>query len=121
MSAALVPPTVPPEALAIIQQGSPKPQVQSPAVTVDSVKVQVAPLPKQAEESLRPAKVKVEKERGGEPVALVSVNFRLPATISPVLLKASSDRKIKKSHPFTQQDIVAEALTDWLKKNGYQV
>jgi len=37
------------------------------------------------------------------------------------LLKASSDRKIKKVHPFTQQDIVAEALTDWLKKNGCQV
>jgi len=43
-------------------------------------------------------------------------NIRLPATIPPALLKASSERKIKKIHPFTQQDIVAEALTVWLQK-----
>ena len=121
MSAALVPPTVPPEALAIIQLGSPKPQVQTQTIAVDSVKVQAAVLPESPAALLRPAKPKAEKERGPEGVALVSVNFRLPSTISPALLKASSERKIKKLHPFTQQDIVAEALTDWLKKNGYQV
>jgi hypothetical protein len=59
--------------------------------------------------------------RGVESVGIVSATFRLPATLPPALLKASSDRKIKKVHPFTQQDIVAEALTDWLKKNGCQV
>ncbi len=121
MSAALVPPTVPPEALAIIQQGSPKPQVQAQPIAVDSVKVQAAVLPESPAALLRPARAKAEKERGGEGVALVSVNFRLPSTIAPALLKASSDRKIKKIQPFTQQDIVAEALTDWLKKSGYQV
>ena len=120
MSAAIQPPTVTPDLLAIIDQGSPKPQTPRPPVAVDAVKVQTGATPKQVEEPQRPAKAKVEKERGGDSAALVSVNFRLPATIAPALLKASSDRKIKKIQPFTQQDIVAEALTDWLRKNGYQ-
>ena len=122
MSAALQPPVVPPEAIAIIQQGAAKPLTQNPVVAaVDSAKVQPAATPKPSEESQRPAKLRAEKERGAESVAIVSATFRLPATLPPALLKASSDRKIKKVHPFTQQDIVAEALTDWLKKNGCQV
>ena len=121
MSAALQPPVVPPEAFAIIAQGAAKPLTQNPVVAVDSAKAQPVTASKPTEESQRPAKAKAEKERGAESVAIVSATFRLPATLPPALLKASSDRKIKKIHPFTQQDIVAEALTDWLKKNGCQI
>jgi len=121
MSAALLPPTVPPEAIAIIQQGAPKPLTQNPTVAVDSVKVQAAALPKPIEAIQQPAKKPAGRDREAESAALVSVNFRLPATIPPALLKASSERKIKKIHPYTQQHIVAEALTEWLKKNGYQI
>jgi hypothetical protein len=94
---------------------------QTPTIAVDSAKVQPVAAPRASDETQRPAKARAEKDRGAETVAIVSATFRLPATIPPALLKASSDRKIKKIHPFTQQDIVAEALTDWLKKNGYQV
>jgi hypothetical protein len=123
MSAALQPPTVSPEAIAIIQQGSPKPQAQNPIVpvVVDSTKVQPATLSKETSEAQRPAKPKFERGREVEAVGLVSVNFRLPSNIPPALLKASSDRKIKKLQPFTQQNIVAEALNAWLQKNGYQL
>jgi hypothetical protein len=122
MSAALQPSIVPPEALAIIQQGAPKPMTQNPSVAVDSVKVQAsAAAPRQSDEPQHPAKAKIVKERGDEIVAIVSATFRLPATIPPALLKASSERKLKKIQPFTQQGIVAEALTAWLQKNGYQV
>jgi hypothetical protein len=121
MSAALQPPVVTPETLAIIHQGAPKPLTQNPAVAVDSVKVQPATTPTQLDETPRPAKAKAGKDRGDESVAIVSATFRLPATIPPALLKASSERKIKKIQPFTQQGIVAEALTAWLQKNGYQL
>jgi hypothetical protein len=47
------------------------------------------------------------------------MNFRVPTEISTALFKASSERKMKKTRPFTQQDIVTEALTIWLQKNGY--
>jgi hypothetical protein len=39
--------------------------------------------------------------------------------LPPLLLRASADRNIKKTRPFTQQNIIAEALADWLRKNGY--
>jgi len=114
---------VSPEARAIIAQGTPRPLTQNPTVAVDSVKVQpaVAAVAKPSNEPQQSAKARTEKERGAESVAIVSATFRLPATIPPALLKASSERKIKKIQPFTQQDIVADALTEWLKKNGYQL
>jgi hypothetical protein len=120
MSEAMRPPTVPPEALAIIEQGAPKPQLQNPPVSVDSVKVQGAPTSGRSAEPERPAKAKAEKAREGESVAIVTMTFRVPATIPPALLKASSERKIKKIQPFTQQGIVAGALSAWLQKNGHQ-
>jgi hypothetical protein len=85
------------------------------------VKLQSPSLPKPFTETERPAKAKPEKGREGESVGIVTMTFRVPATIPPALLKASSERKIKKIQPFTQQDIVAQALTAWLQKNGHQV
>lgn len=49
----------------------------------------------------------------------VSLNVRIEPEISTALLRASMDRKIQRLDPFTQRDIVAEALADWLRKNGY--
>jgi hypothetical protein len=78
-------------------------------------------MPRPTTEAQQPASPRPQKERVEEAVALTSMNFRVPAAIPAALLKASSERKIKKSRPFTQQDIVAEALASWLKKNGYLV
>jgi hypothetical protein len=49
----------------------------------------------------------------------VSLNVRIEPEISTALLRASMDRKIQRLDPFTQRDIVADALADWLKKHGY--
>lgn len=49
----------------------------------------------------------------------VSLNVRIEPEISTALLRASMDRKIQRLDPFTQRDIVAEALAEWLKKHGY--
>jgi hypothetical protein len=45
----------------------------------------------------------------------VSMTFRLPAELSSRLLRVSLDRKLKREKPFTQQDIIAQALALWLK------
>ncbi len=50
---------------------------------------------------------------------VMSLNTRISAEISTALLMASMQRKIQRQHPFTQQDIVAEALADWLKRHDY--
>ena len=50
---------------------------------------------------------------------LVSLTVRVPRIVSPGLLLASVDRKLKRQRPWTQQEIVAEALTLWLQQHGY--
>ena len=45
------------------------------------------------------------------------LSIRLPAEIPQALLRASLDRKLKRIKPWTQQDIVAEALLQWFKRN----
>lgn len=121
MTEALQPPAVSPEVLAIIDQGKPTPQVAKPAVAVDAVAVQPvsvvvarpADAPKQA------AKPVTGKGREVEKNVTVTATYRLPEKIMDALFKASIDRKIKKVTPHTKQDIVAEALNEWLKKNGF--
>ena len=47
---------------------------------------------------------------------LVTVTIRLPTKLVARLLRASADRKIGRIKPWTQQEIVAEALNRWLEK-----
>ena len=119
MSAALQTPGLSPEAVAIIKEGTPKPQTQTPMISTVAATVQLRPasMPRPTAEAPQPAKPKAPK--ADETVSLVSMNFRVPAGIPAALLRASFQLKMKKTRPFTQQDIVAEALTGWLQKNGY--
>ena len=49
----------------------------------------------------------------------VSMSFRLPAQLSARLIEVAVRRKLRHERPFSQQDIVAEALAAWLKGHGY--
>ena len=50
--------------------------------------------------------------------APVSMTFRLPAELPTALLRAAMERKLRGEPPCTQQDIVAEAVRDWLERHG---
>jgi hypothetical protein len=52
--------------------------------------------------------------------APVSMTFRLPAQLPEALLRAAMERKLRHEEPFTQQDIVAEAVREWLDRHGRQ-
>ena len=123
MSDALQTPSLPPEAVALIKEGTPKPQTQTSVLSSVATTVQPrsTPTPRPTTEAQQLSGTKAQKETPSETAGLVSMNFRVPAGIPPTLLKASSDRKLRKLRPYTQQDIVAEALTTWLQKNGYQL
>ena len=49
--------------------------------------------------------------------APVSVTFRLPAELPAALLRVAMERKLRREEPFTQQDIVAQAVREWLERN----
>jgi hypothetical protein len=50
---------------------------------------------------------------------MTGLNTRVEPAISAALLCASVDRKIQRKARAAMQDIVNEALSEWLKKQGY--
>ena len=64
-----------------------------------------------------PVAIAPEPAPGSLKVSNLSV--RIDSRISAALLRAMTDRRIEGIAPSTQQDIVAEAMVAWLKKNGY--
>ena len=48
----------------------------------------------------------------------VSMTFRLPADLPGILVQVSAARKVRRQSPFSQQDIVAQALREWLTKHA---
>ena len=49
--------------------------------------------------------------------APVSMTFRLPAELPSALLRTAMERKLRGESPCTQQDIVAQAVREWLERN----
>ena len=48
----------------------------------------------------------------------VSMTFRLPADLPALLIQISAERKVRCEAPFSQQDIVAEALRKWIRAHS---
>ena len=148
MSEALRTVELPPEALALIREGTPAPQARSSALTLaapvseakqngssanETAQSDLMELndahseksePVQQTRAERPSlkSSKPSREREAEVVPLntqMTLSVRLPSEIPLKILRAATDRKIARLRPWTQQEIVAEALTLWLRKNGY--
>lgn len=140
MSQALQTDELPAEALDLIRAGSPKPLSNRASVApsiVESVRPELERKPSAAtapagltttsiqpslagegNKMIRPRVKEAETDVSG---MVVTASFRIPSEIPNALLRASVDRKIKKLKPWTQQDIAAEALSQWLKRNGYSI
>lgn len=115
-----------PEAMAFIKEGTPKPKVERPLLSPAPLKQEpefIAPLAeaKPSESSKTPrSKILEENDEAPAQVAgLVGLSFRVASQIHMALMQAAFDRKMKRQRPFTQQEIVSEALSLWLKKHGY--
>jgi hypothetical protein len=52
------------------------------------------------------------------PPVLISQTYRLPAELVKELTKTAVARKLDRTPPWSQQDIVAEALKQWLDKHA---
>ncbi len=49
----------------------------------------------------------------------ITITVRLEPDVADALFQASADRKMKQLTPYTQQDIVSEALKKWLGESGF--
>jgi hypothetical protein len=119
---------VSPEARDFIQAGTPKPQFaqtqpekmegEEPPALVSEPSIAAID---QAENKQipPPASVHAVNYSAGEialPV-LVPQTFRLPQRLVEDLARAAIERKIRRRKPWSQQDIVAEAIKEWLRKH----
>ncbi len=101
----------------------------APAAPKPKPKPRSKPQPKKEEPKMsKPAlKPKIIEKFSAVPPAAPSpapamwgnLSVRIDQRIAAAILRAVTERKIEGIVPTTQQDIVAEAMVDWLKKNGY--
>jgi hypothetical protein len=140
MSAALQTPELPPEAIELINAGKPKP-LTTRTVTAHNSRIaseanstaEKQPADASQREPLvlsqragpadeKVGKVRTNRDKENEmatPVSVVSRSFRLPGEVATALLRASTERRINRMKPSSQEEMVTEAISQWLKRNGY--
>lgn len=121
-----------PEKLAFIS-GQAKTAVPAPAAppaktAAKTIDVEVSPqeLPAASEPTVtktrRSARRAPQETPGASEVldqVLVPVTIRLPHRTAQALRRAHLEQRLKHAKPDTQQDIVEEALGDWLSRQGF--
>jgi hypothetical protein len=104
------------EAAAFVAAGSPATATPTPApapaarANLATVTVPVA-IPAASESAFIHSPLPAERR------APVSMTFRLPAELPSALLRVAMERKLRGEPPCTQQDIVAQAVREWLERN----
>ena len=66
-----------------------------------------------------PSPVAIAPQPSPGSLKVSNLSVRIDSRIADALLRAMTERRIERIAPSTQQDIVAEAMVAWLKKNGY--
>lgn len=117
-----------PEKLAFIK-GEAAPKASAPVPKTEEKTIDIAVPAKQAESVREPAPRAARRSNrrssGEAPGAsevldqvLVPVTIRLPHRTAQALRRAYLEQRLKHARPDTQQEIVEEALVDWLGKNN---
>jgi hypothetical protein len=85
---------LPPEEREFIDGGKPKPEPHAAAPELPDAEAVLAEVPR------------------------ITQSFRLPQPLVHELIRVSTDRKLARKKPWAQQDIIAEALQEWLRKHA---
>jgi len=100
------------EERAFVEAGKPQSTRETvPPAKQPTTKREQPPLPKKTALMKKPTPTTV-------PPVLVSQIYRLPADLVKELFKVAVSRKLDRTAPWSQQDIVAEAIRDWLAKHA---
>lgn len=100
-----------PEEAAFLESG--KARASRAKQSQDRAKPKPKPVPEPASTATQPAYYPTHD------IGLVALNVRIEPSISTALLRASMERKIQRKEPFSQREIVAEALRSWLQREGF--
>lgn len=121
LSQALQTAELPPEAFALIKEGSSRPirEMSAPSSKREPEIHEVRQL-------VLPAAIPEPARIEGEPTVaaprgLVPLSVRVESCLADTLLRVAFERKLHRKRPYSQQDIVTQAVQQWLKRNGYAV
>ena len=112
---------VSPEVRDFIEAGTPKPQFVQTQPERAEGEASPALLPEPPKTVNDPAEKKQILRQPADEIpspVLVPQTFRLPQRLIEDLARAAIERKIKRRRPWSQQDIVAEAIKEWLRKHA---
>lgn len=104
-----------PEARAFLDAGSPQAQPVPPALATATSEARQSVTPSASFETEA-----VEYPAPPTGTSQSAITVRLPAELPAALLRVAFERRLKRQRPFTQQEIVAEALRDWLERHGWR-
>jgi hypothetical protein len=111
--------------VSVPEEKEPKPEPDASEIPAEPIPTKVEEKEPTEKERPEPKKKKTRRSRNvsarirqAAPATdpLVTQTFRIPQSMSEQLQIASMNRKLKRLFPATQQDIVAEALSDWFEK-----
>ncbi len=123
MTEALQTVELPPEAAAFIHAGTPRPKIRAVDGPAPEEKAEAPGQPAAEPPSVRTQMVTaddmVSTAPDPEPPVMQSRSFRLPMDLCNALLRFSLERRLARQRPWTQEDMVAQALQHWMRKNGY--
>jgi hypothetical protein len=98
------------------------PELAEAFVYGKNAKAKSAEVAKEAEPA-RPAAVEPAEVKGqgqaASPISRVGLTTRIRSDYAAALKRASLERELKRVTPYTQQDILEQALEPWLRSNGY--
>jgi hypothetical protein len=105
--------TISPEEREFIEAGTPQPRKEPTTPTQET-----PPVPKE-EQVAEQKPAERRREKAPElPTVLISQTYRLPTDLVKDLTRVAVERKLNRTAPWSQQDIVAEAVREWISKHA---
>lgn len=111
---------LPQEAFRIIQEGSVKSIAARGKVEVHRDDLDQTEPTEKISLSAKQARPGVSNEsRRALNRGLVGISARVSEELAETLMRVSFERRLEQRPPFTQREILVQALNQWLKRNGY--
>lgn len=123
LSQALFTADLPPEAMAVIREGGTQPvRETTPTPKTLAHRPEETPVRPVTSQPLPSPDIRFEAPSDElPPRGVVTLSVRVQASLADALLRIAFARKLQRKAPQSQQDIVVQAVTQWIRKNGYSL
>src|SRR6266481_1932328 len=105
--------TISPEEREFIEAGTPQPRKEPTTPTQET-----PPVPQEEQVAERKPAARRREKPPELPTVLIAQTYRWPTDLVKDLTRVAVERKLSRTAPWSQQDIVAEAVREWISKQA---